>query len=171
MFTDADVHFAPTTLRRAIAYVTNQQADHLALIPRTIQTGFWLDVAVRTFASVVLLGTRVATINRPGSRAFVGIGAFNLVKAETSSRNRWLEWLRLEPADDVGLGMMIKRSGRHHAAGSGSRRSIGGMVFLGNGDVSRTGEKPVRRCAVITAAGDWSLRLSRSLLSLSRHGC
>ena len=111
LFTDADVHFAPTTLRRAIAYVTNQQADHLALIPRSIQSGFWLDVAVRTFALLFLLGTRVATINRPGSTAVVGIGAFNLVKAATLSRTAGLEWLKLEPADDVGLGMMINRAG------------------------------------------------------------
>ena len=111
LFTDADVHFAPTTLRRAIAYVIDQQADHLTLIPRMIQTGLWLDVAVRTFSLLFLLGTRAATINRAGSRAFVGIGAFNLVKAETLSRTPGLEWLRLEPGDDVGLGMMIKQAG------------------------------------------------------------
>ncbi len=111
LFTDADVHFTPTTLRRAIAYVIHQQADHLTLIPRTIQTGIWLDVAVRTFGMLFLLGTRAATINRVGSRAFVGIGAFNLVKAEALSRTPGLEWLRLEPGDDVGLGMMIKEAG------------------------------------------------------------
>jgi glycosyltransferase involved in cell wall biosynthesis len=37
LFTDADVHFAPETLRRALAHVLQLQADHLALIPRTIQ--------------------------------------------------------------------------------------------------------------------------------------
>jgi len=111
LFTDADVHFAPTTLRRAIAYAIHQQTDHLTLIPRTIQTGFWLDVAVRAFSLLFLLGTGAATINRAGSRAFVGIGAFNLVKAKTLSRTPGLEWLRLEPGDDVGLGMMIKQAG------------------------------------------------------------
>ena len=111
LFTDADVHFAPTTLRRAIAYVIHQQADHLTLIPRTIQTGFWLDVAVRAFGLLFFLGTGAATVNRAGSRAFVGIGAFNLVKAETLSRTPGLEWLRLEPGDDVGLGMLIKQAG------------------------------------------------------------
>jgi glycosyltransferase involved in cell wall biosynthesis len=111
LFTDADVHFAPTTLRRAIAYVMHQQAEHLTLIPRTIQTGFWLDVAVRAFGLLFFLGTGAATVNRAGSRAFVGIGAFNLVKAETLSRTPGLEWLRLEPGDDVGLGMMIKEAG------------------------------------------------------------
>jgi hypothetical protein len=111
LFTDADVHFAPTTLRRAIAYAIHQQADHLTLIPRTIQTGFWLDVAVRAFGLLFFLGTGAATVNRAGSRAFVGIGAFNLVKAEILSRTPGLEWLRLEPGDDVGLGMMIKQAG------------------------------------------------------------
>jgi glycosyltransferase involved in cell wall biosynthesis len=111
LFTDADVHFSPGALRRAVALVMQQGADHLTLIPRTIQNGFWLDVAVRTFGLLFFLTTRAASVNRPGSKAFVGIGAFNLVKARVFRRTAGFEWLRLEPGDDVGLGMMIKRAG------------------------------------------------------------
>ena len=144
LFTDADVHFTPTTLRRAIAYVIHQQADHLTLIPRTIQTGLWLDVAVRTFGLLFFLGTRAATINRAGSRAFVGIGAFNLVKAETLSRTPWLGMVTTRARRRRRFGHDDQTSGRHHAAGVCSRRSIGGMVCLGTGDVSRTGKKLIR---------------------------
>ena len=66
---------------------------------------------MRAFGLLFFLGTGAATVNRAGSRAFVGIGAFNLVKAETLSRTPGLQWLRLEPGDDVGLGMMIKQAG------------------------------------------------------------
>ena len=111
LFTDADIHFSEGTLRRAIAVAIRQGADHLTLVPRTVQTGFWLAVAVRAFGLLFLLTTRAASVNRPGSDAFVGIGAFNLVKAEMFRRTAGFEWLRLETGDDVGLGMMIKRAG------------------------------------------------------------
>ena len=109
--TDADVHFAPGLLRQAVAFALAQRCDHLALIPRTIQNGFWLDVAVRTFSLLFIIGTDSAKVNRRDGKAFVGIGAFNLVKAETLRRTPGFAWLRLEPGDDVGLGLMIYQVG------------------------------------------------------------
>jgi glycosyltransferase involved in cell wall biosynthesis len=111
LFTDADVHFAAGILRRAVALALHQRIDHLALIPRTIQKSFWLELAVNTFGLLFFITTRAASINRPGSKAFIGIGAFNLVNAQRFHRTVGFEWLRLEPGDDVGLGMMIKQSG------------------------------------------------------------
>jgi glycosyltransferase involved in cell wall biosynthesis len=111
LFTDADVHFGAGILRRAVAFVLRQRIDHLALIPRTIQKSFWLELAVNTFGLLFFITTRAASVNRAGSKAFVGIGAFNLVNARRFHRTAGFEWLRLEPGDDVGLGMMIKQSG------------------------------------------------------------
>ena len=111
LFTDADVHFSPGALRRAIAFALDQRTDHLALIPRTIHKSFWLEVAVNAFALFFLITTRAAGINRPGSKAFVGIGAFNLVSAKAFHRTPGFEWLRLEPGDDVALGFMLKQAG------------------------------------------------------------
>jgi glycosyltransferase involved in cell wall biosynthesis len=111
LFTDADVYFAAGTLRRAVAFVLHQRVDHLTLIPRTVQKSFWLELAVNTFGLLFFITTRAASVNRPDSKAFVGIGAFNLVNARRFHRTAGFEWLRLEPGDDVGLGMMIKQSG------------------------------------------------------------
>ncbi|HEX2241682.1 MAG TPA: glycosyltransferase family 2 protein [Gammaproteobacteria bacterium] len=111
LFTDADIHFAPGALRRSIALVLHQHIDHLALIPQTIQKSFALELAVTTFGLLFLLTTRAASVNQPGSKAFLGIGAFNLVNAARFHRTPGFKWLRLEPGDDVGLGMMMKRAG------------------------------------------------------------
>jgi glycosyltransferase involved in cell wall biosynthesis len=111
LFTDADIYFGSGTLRRALGIVLHYKIDHLALIPRTIQSSFWLEVAVSAFGLLFLLTSRAAKIDQRDSNAFVGIGAFNLVSAKRFRQTPGFEWLRLEPGDDVGLGMMMKNAG------------------------------------------------------------
>lgn len=111
LFTDADIHFEPDTLRRAIAIVTSSKADHLALLPDVITRGFWLKVTVHTFGLLFLLTTRAASVNRPGSRTPIGIGAFNLVRRGCFDQTAGFGWLALEPGDDMALGMLIRRVG------------------------------------------------------------
>ena len=111
LFTDADVHFAVGTLRQAISWVTANRIDHLALAPLAVQQSFLLDIVVHTFMLLFLIATRAAGINRPNSRSFVGVGAFNLVRRAAFQRTLGFPWLRLEPCDDVGLGLMVKRTG------------------------------------------------------------
>ena len=111
LFTDADVHFAAGTLRLALGWAGENSIDHLGLAPLAVQKSFLLDIVVHTFMLLFLLGTRAAGINRPTSRAFVGVGAFNLVRRSAFQRTPGFSWLRLEPCDDVGLGMMVKRAG------------------------------------------------------------
>jgi hypothetical protein len=111
LFTDADVHFAAGTLRLAVGWAIENRIDHLGLAPLAVQESFLLDIVVHTFMLLFLIGTRAAGINRPTSRAFAGVGAFNLVRCAAFERTPGFQWLRLEPCDDVGLGMMIKRAG------------------------------------------------------------
>ena len=72
---------------------------------------FLLDIVVQSFMLLFLIGTRAAGINRPGSRGIAGVGAFNLIRRSAFQRTPGFSWLRLEPCDDVGLGLMIKRAG------------------------------------------------------------
>ena len=111
LFTDADIHFAPGTLRRAVGWAAANRIDHLALAPLAVQQSFLLDIVVHTFMLLFLIGTGAAGINRPTSRAFAGVGAFNLVRRVAFNRTPGFPWLRLEPCDDVGLGLMVKRAG------------------------------------------------------------
>ncbi len=111
LFTDADVHYAPGALRRAVGYAQRTGADHLALMPHFELAGFWLAVAVRTFGLLLFLLARAGSVNTPGSKTPFGVGAFNLVRTDLFARTRGFEWLRLEPGDDVGLGMMVREAG------------------------------------------------------------
>jgi glycosyltransferase involved in cell wall biosynthesis len=111
LFTDADVHYRPGALRRAIIYTQHHGVDHLALVPRVITRGFWLEVAVRAFGLLLLLSARACKVNTPKSKTPFGVGAFNLVQANVFNKTLGFEWLRLEPGDDYGLGIMINNVG------------------------------------------------------------
>lgn len=111
LFTDADVHYRPGALRRALRYAQHHKADHLALVPDTVVHGLLLDVVVRAFGLLLLLTARAAWVNMPNSKTPFGIGAFNLVRADVFNRTPGFEWLRLEPGDDYGLGIMINQAG------------------------------------------------------------
>jgi len=111
LFTDADVRFAPGMLQRALAYAETHGSDHLALLPGVILAGLPLAIAVQSFGLLFLLTTRAALVNRPGSRTPMGIGAFNLVRADLFRRTPGFSWLRLEPGDDYALGVMLREAG------------------------------------------------------------
>ena len=112
LFTDADVYFQPSAVRHAVSYAVHHGVDHLACLPEISgHSSFWLDVAIRAFLFLLCPSVRLPEINREGSRWPAGIGAFNLVEAATFKRTPGFEWLRMEPADDLGLGLMVKKSG------------------------------------------------------------
>lgn len=111
LFTDADVHYRPRALRRALRYAQHHRADHLALVPEVVANSFLLDVAVRAFGLMLLLAARAARVNVPNSKTPFGIGAFNLVRIDVFNKTPGFEWLRLEPGDDYGLGVMINQAG------------------------------------------------------------
>lgn len=111
LFTDADIHFEAGALKRALAYALRSRADHLALLPRVLVRHFWLNVAVRSFGLLFLFTTRAAKVHRPDNQHYIGVGAFNLVRRSLFEQTPGFEWLRLEPADDAALGMMMKQAG------------------------------------------------------------
>jgi glycosyltransferase involved in cell wall biosynthesis len=111
LFTDADVHFRQGTLRKALALAEADKSDHLALLPKPSSNSFWFEVVVSTFGAMFLYGTRAVDVGKPGSEAFAGTGAFNLVRRSAFEKTEGFSWLRMEPVDDVGLGLMMRMSG------------------------------------------------------------
>ena len=111
LFTDADVSFEPAALRRAICYARHYRVNHLVCVPRISIQNFWLNIAVHAFGLMFLLSARAAEVNRENSKTPIGVGAFNLVEKAMFHRTPGFEWLRMEPTDDYGLGLMIKQAG------------------------------------------------------------
>lgn len=140
LFTDADVHFAPGTLRRAVAFALERGVDHVAAIPDIWPSAPLVDAVTAMFLRTFPVVTRSWAIEDPASPAFIGIGAFNLVRREALERTAGFEWLRLEVGDDMGLGLLLKRSGAGSCLVSGA--GLVGLYWYRNlGELARGLEK------------------------------
>ncbi len=111
LFSDADVEFAPGALRRAIARCEHGPHDHMSVIPEFRQHGLAIDATLDVFCHILVAGGRLWQVPDPSTRAAVGGGMFNLVRRAAFDRTPGFDWLRLEIADDVALGQMLKRHG------------------------------------------------------------
>lgn len=111
LFTDADVRFAPGALRQAIAYAEDEGIDHLVVHPEVVSRSFWVGVGVAAATRTVFALAKPWETADPGSKKAAGAGAFNLVRRAAFDRTPGFAWLKLEVADDVGLGAMVKAAG------------------------------------------------------------
>jgi glycosyltransferase involved in cell wall biosynthesis len=111
LFTDADIHFKAGALKKAVACALEKKVDHLALMPDVVASSYWLDVIIRTFGLMFLYSTRVHDLDKTDTQAVIGVGAFNLVRKSMLDKSKGIKWLRMEVADDVGMGLLIKRAG------------------------------------------------------------
>jgi glycosyltransferase involved in cell wall biosynthesis len=113
LFTDADIHFQPDALRRAVAYAEAAGRDHLSVAPQLHERGALLGICVGTFSLLFAIFVRPWRIPDPCSAAHGGVGAFNLVRAATYRRVGGHAPIALRPDDDLMLGKLIKRHGGH----------------------------------------------------------
>jgi glycosyltransferase involved in cell wall biosynthesis len=111
LFADADVVMHPELLSRMVRYATDRGYDHVALGPEMHMPGFLLEAFSTGFVLSFHGFMRPWKARDPKSASFIGIGAFNLVRAEVYRRAGGHEPIRLRPDDDIKLGKMLKRSG------------------------------------------------------------
>jgi cellulose synthase/poly-beta-1,6-N-acetylglucosamine synthase-like glycosyltransferase len=111
LFADADVEMHPDVVSRAVRYAEEHRLDHLTLAPEIHMPGLLLQAFVVGFMLSFNAYMRPWKARDPKSRHFVGIGAFNLVRAEAYRRAGGHERIALSPVDDVKLGKLLKRAG------------------------------------------------------------
>jgi hypothetical protein len=117
VFTDADVRFAPDVLSRAIALAEQRGWDHLTLLAGIEMHGVWEIAAISYFGLVFVAGNGLWHINRPNSRAYNGVGAFQLVRRAAYEKAGGHRRLALEIIDDIKLGKIIKLAGFRSGTG------------------------------------------------------
>jgi glycosyltransferase involved in cell wall biosynthesis len=111
LFTDADVVFAPTTLRRAVAVMEEDGLDHLTAIPDVKVPGLALRAFVAAFGVFFALYGRPWKARDRRSRCHIGVGAFNLIRADAYRAIGTHRAIAMRPDDDLKLGKLVKKYG------------------------------------------------------------
>jgi glycosyltransferase involved in cell wall biosynthesis len=110
LFTDADVHFAPGALHRALAFAVAHRLEHLTLIPRLRCTSLLQGALMNAFFAGYVrrtLGRALGEAPTP-----FGFGAFNLVDRAAFEATEGFAWLRMDVLDDIALGALMQGAGR-----------------------------------------------------------
>jgi cellulose synthase/poly-beta-1,6-N-acetylglucosamine synthase-like glycosyltransferase len=112
LYTDADVLFSPSILRRAVAFADMEQADHLVVLP-TMQVKSWGEGIVLGFFQVFgVWASRLWKVEDPrAKRDIVGVGAFNMVRRSALEKIGGWAPQRLAVLEDVTLGRRMKAAG------------------------------------------------------------
>jgi glycosyltransferase involved in cell wall biosynthesis len=111
VFTDADVKFRPDALRRVVALVRARGWDHLTLVGDVVRSGFWDTVVISFFVMGFQLAADLHAVSNPNSRAYVGVGAFQMLKRSAYEACGTHRRLAMEVIDDMKLGKLVKQEG------------------------------------------------------------
>jgi glycosyltransferase involved in cell wall biosynthesis len=133
VFTDADVRFHRDVLRRVATLLRERGMDHLALLGDVERSGFWDTVLITFFGMGFQLAVDLYQVSNPNSRAYVGVGAFQMVKRGAYEACGTHRRLAMEVIDDMKLGKMVKRGGfRSGVAVAQDAVSVEWHLGLGN---------------------------------------
>jgi glycosyltransferase involved in cell wall biosynthesis len=133
VFTDADVHFEPGLLWKAISLAEKNGWDHLTLSGRTEMFTFGEKIVMTFFGLAFLMSVQPWRVSNPRSRAFIGIGVFQLIRRSTYEAMGTHRRLAMEVVDDMKLGKLVKQGGyRSGVAMAGDEVSVHWHSGLGN---------------------------------------
>lgn len=112
LFTDGDVALAANDLlARTVRSALRDRLDHVAVVPDMEPMPLLQAAVVAAFGQAFLIGTRTYEMEKDLRRGGGGVGAFNLVRRSAYDRIGGHELLRMDPGDDVKLGMLLKETG------------------------------------------------------------
>ena len=133
LFTDADVRFEPSALRRAVTMAKQGNLDHLTLLADVEMHGFWETTMTSFFWLAFHIGSDPQRVSNPKSRAYVGVGAFQLLRRSTYEAIGTHRRLAMEVVDDMKLGKLVKAGGFRSGAGrAGKFVALRWHVGMGN---------------------------------------
>src|SRR5690606_28514633 len=95
LFADADTHYAPGALRRAVALAESRGLDLLTVYPHLTSRAFLADTVFAAAPVLSHVTMPMWAVRDPDHKAYAGLGAFILVRRTAYERSAGLEWLRL----------------------------------------------------------------------------
>lgn len=110
LFTDADILYNRQALKKAINYALTHHLDHLTALPEITSPSWLFKSVMNTFAIMLEIRLRPWNAINPSSSAFIGVGAFNLVKRTAYEKAGTHQPISLRPDDDLKLGENVKKA-------------------------------------------------------------
>ena len=133
VFTDADVHFAPDVLRRAITLANGRNWAHLTLLSGAKMFTVGEKMVMTFFGMAFMIGTRPWEASNQRSRAYSGVGAFQMIRRSAYEKLGTHRRLAMEVVDDMKLGKLAKQAGvRSGVARAGDFLSVHWHAGLAN---------------------------------------
>jgi hypothetical protein len=111
LFTDGDVVFEADALKRSVAFAAAHGLGHFVALPQFETHGFLERAFVSTFAIALAVKVDPSGLCIPRTWAYVGVGAFGLVRRDAYAKIGGHERLAFEVADDMKLGLLLRRNG------------------------------------------------------------
>ena len=111
VFTDADVHFRPDLLRRALSAAQQRGWDHLTLLGHAKMFNAGERIAMSFFSLGFLMGIRPWKVSDSRSGVYAGVGAFQLIRRSAYEKMGTHRRLAMEVVDDMKLGKLAKEAG------------------------------------------------------------
>lgn len=106
---DADICFAPQTLKTVVAYAEENGFDALTLIPKQIFGSFWEKLFMPVFGWFCILAMPLHRVNDPNRSESMGVGNFFLFRREVLEKIGSFESVKSEVAEDLKLAEILKR--------------------------------------------------------------
>jgi glycosyltransferase involved in cell wall biosynthesis len=111
LFSDADIVMHPSAVSRAVRYLLEEGLDNVTVLMEVHMRGFWLNVFTLAFGIFFSIYSRFWRARNPQSDAHVGIGGFNMLRAEVYRAIGGHQPIAMRPDDDMKLGKLIKQAG------------------------------------------------------------
>ena len=133
VFTDADVHFAPDVLRRAVTLATARNWDHLTLMCNAKMFTFGERMVMTFFGMAFMMGTRPWEASNQRAAGYSGVGAFQMIQRSAYEKLGTHRRLAMEVVDDMKLGKLAKGAGVRSGVGkAGDLVSVHWHAGIGN---------------------------------------
>ncbi len=115
LFIDADTWLEPGAARAGIDLAVRANAGHACLMPSMASTT--LPGRATLVAGTVLMACNAWSVHSRWLPGYIGVGAYNLVRADVYRAFGGHEPLRMEVLDDVKLGLLANRAGARTRVG------------------------------------------------------
>lgn len=124
LLTDADVHFRPGTLRKAVAFAIAEQRDFVTALPDIQTRSFWLQATAMALGELMGIAAKIWEIGQPHSQSFAGVGPFNLIRRSFFEHTPGFSWIKMEVSEDLGIGLMMQQAGARMAIFNGRNQLL-----------------------------------------------